>query len=106
MSDYIRYIRNKVGHDVIILNFAGACIANEKGELLFQKRSEDEALWGLPGGAVEIGESVEEAVIREVKEETGFDLRFFDANSMPELFVKQHKDMVIDFFENRVGVYK
>lgn len=67
MNDYIKSIRNKVGHDTIILNFSDACITNNKGEILLQKRSATEEIWALPGGAVEIGESVEEAVIREVK---------------------------------------
>lgn len=154
MKDYIKWIRSKVGHDTIILNFSCACITNERGEILLQKRSDKEELWGLPGGAVEIGESIEEAMIREVKEETGldvtvehligfyskyfttypngdsaqsicylfkcnvisgdlvvdnketFDLRFFDKNNIPKLFIQQHTDMLNDFFENKVGVYK
>ena len=45
-------------------------IFNEAGEILLEKRS-DNGFWGLPGGGVEAGESVREAVIREVLEETG-----------------------------------
>ncbi|MEW8956808.1 NUDIX hydrolase [Clostridium sp.] len=72
--DYIKWIRSKVGHDTIILNFSVACITNDKGEILLQKRSDKEELWGLPGGAIELYESVEEALIREVKEETGLEV--------------------------------
>ena len=74
MSDYIKWIRSKVGKETIILNFSGACIINEDGEILLQKRSEHDDIWGLPGGAVEIGESIEESAIREIKEETGLDI--------------------------------
>lgn len=36
-SDYIRYIRGKVGQDLIILNFAGGIVYNERNEILLQK---------------------------------------------------------------------
>ena len=71
MSDYIKWIRGKVGHDQIFLNFSGACITNNEGKILLQKRAASRDEWGFPGGALEIGESAEEAVIREVQEETG-----------------------------------
>jgi ADP-ribose pyrophosphatase YjhB (NUDIX family) len=43
---------------------------SERRELLLMQRS-DNAHWGLPGGYVEVGESVATAVAREVFEETG-----------------------------------
>jgi ADP-ribose pyrophosphatase YjhB (NUDIX family) len=45
-------------------------IQNGAGRILLQRRS-DNGLWALPGGSVEIGESVREAIVREVREETG-----------------------------------
>jgi ADP-ribose pyrophosphatase YjhB (NUDIX family) len=47
-----------------------AVIFDRRRRLLLQQRS-DGGQWGLPGGSVEIGESVSDAVVREVREETG-----------------------------------
>ena len=47
-----------------------AIVTNGDGRILLQRRS-DNGLWGLPGGSVEIGESVSTAIIREVQEEAG-----------------------------------
>ena len=66
-DNYIRRIRSKVGHDKIILTFAGGCIFNEKGEVLLQRRGNSNK-WGFPGGAIEIGETPQMAAIREAKE--------------------------------------
>ena len=68
--DYIKWIRSRVGRDKIMLNFAIACICEKDGQILLQRRAKENA-WGFPGGALELGESAEEAVIREVFEETG-----------------------------------
>lgn len=74
MADYIRWIRERVGHEPILLTFAAAIIADEHGRVLLQRRG-DRDVWGLPGGALELGESAEEAVIREAREETGLEVR-------------------------------
>ena len=71
--DYIRWIRSKVGHEKIILTFAGGCIFNEQGKVLLQRRG-DSNRWGFPGGAIEPGETPETAAVRETKEETGLDV--------------------------------
>jgi ADP-ribose pyrophosphatase YjhB (NUDIX family) len=47
-------------------------VTNDAGEILFIKRSDNDN-WAIPGGAIDLGESVIEAAIRETKEETGID---------------------------------
>ncbi len=73
-QDYIKTLRQKVGHEPIILNFAGGILANDQNEILLQKRSDFNA-WGLPGGALEFGESAQEACVREFLEETGLKVK-------------------------------
>jgi len=51
-----------------------AVILNAEGQLLLHRRS-DNGHWALPGGRIEIGESVEQAIVREVREETGLHVR-------------------------------
>ena len=72
-KDYIRWIRSKVGHEKIILTFAGGCIFNDQGKVLLQRRG-DSHKWGFPGGAIEPGETPEITAVREAKEETGLDV--------------------------------
>jgi ADP-ribose pyrophosphatase YjhB (NUDIX family) len=50
-----------------------ACIFDAQGYLLLMHRA-DNAHWGIPGGNIEIGESVTQAVMREVAEETGLSI--------------------------------
>ena len=71
--DYIQSIRKKVGKDKIILNFTCG-ILSQSGKILLQKRA-DKGTWGLPGGAIELGESSVEALVREFYEETGIEVR-------------------------------
>ena len=53
----------------------GAIIVCE-GKILLEKRKSapGKGKWSVPGGLVELGESIEQAVIREVREETGLDV--------------------------------
>jgi 8-oxo-dGTP pyrophosphatase MutT (NUDIX family) len=49
-------------------------VFNSSGEVLLQERA-DGGFWGLPGGWVDVGESVEQCAVRETLEETGIDIR-------------------------------
>jgi 8-oxo-dGTP pyrophosphatase MutT (NUDIX family) len=77
--NYIRDMRQYVGHKTIIMPCACVLIINQKGEVLVQHRADDHN-WGYIGGAIEVDEAVEEAAKREMKEETGLtplSLKFF-----------------------------
>ncbi len=58
---------------MIIRPGVSACVLSAHGVLL--QRRDDNGLWGLPGGAVDPGETVSAAVVREVREETGLVVR-------------------------------
>lgn len=60
--------------DALILYETEKCGQGEKLVLIKRKNPPYEDMFALPGGFVEIGETVEEAVIREAKEETGLDI--------------------------------
>lgn len=72
MADYIQDIRAKVGHMPLILNAAAGIVLNAQNEILIQERTGGG--WGLPGGYLEFGESYEEAIVREMKEDSGLDV--------------------------------
>jgi len=67
--EYYQEIRQYVGHRPLILPGAVVIIQNEFNEILLQERKP--GLFGLPGGLMDIGESLEETASREVLEETG-----------------------------------
>lgn len=71
--DYISYIRSKVGHDKVILNFAGGILADNEGKVLMQLRG-DKKTWAIPGGTMELGESSLGTCKREFLEETGIEV--------------------------------
>lgn len=66
----------KIGKDYIGVG-VGAFILNENNELLLQKRAvpAEKDHWCIPGGRLEMFETLEHAVVREVKEETDLGIK-------------------------------
>ena len=54
-----------------------AAVLDEYGRLLLIHKTDND-LWALPGGGHEVGESISGTVVREVKEETGYDVEVTD----------------------------
>ncbi|MGG4170054.1 NUDIX hydrolase [Rossellomorea vietnamensis] len=70
--NYVKDLRKLVGTRPLILPGAVVIILNDHHELLLQHRTDGG--WGLPGGLMELGESLEETARREVKEETDLEI--------------------------------
>ncbi|MGW6604182.1 NUDIX hydrolase [Streptomyces sp. NPDC055036] len=69
-------------HEGIEKTVVGAVIANPEGKVLLLRRTADDylgGLWELPSGGVDDGETLIEALHREVTEETGLTVAAVDA---------------------------
>ncbi|MCR8644472.1 NUDIX hydrolase [Paenibacillus sp. N1-5-1-14] len=88
------------------VNVASVLIHNAEGNLLIVKNVRGESsYWSPPGGAVEDGETLEEAAVREVKEETGYNVRITGLHSIREaLFTERgHHALIISFTGEIIG---
>jgi len=71
MASYLMELRGLIGNRLLLLPSVAAVIHDHACNLLLQEKASGEG-WSLPAGAIEPGETPQEAVIREVMEETGF----------------------------------
>lgn len=84
---------------------AVAAIIMRDGEILLVRRGAEPGIgkWSVPGGSVEIGERLEEALKREVREETGLEIEVGDLAGLTDLIVKKNDEIqfhyvLIDYF--------
>ena len=85
---YISNLRKKIGHDPIFMP-AAACILIKDNKILLQHRT-DNGTWAIHGGGLELGETFEEGLTRELKEELNIkpiNPKFFNVYSGEDLHV-------------------
>jgi mutator protein MutT len=102
-------IRKCIGHAMLLVPSAGACIRDGEGRILLLRRTDGDNLWSFPGGMIEPGEGAVDAVRREVREEIGLEvepLMLIGVYTSPEYaFAYPNGDQVQPvtlFFECRV----
>ncbi|AHV96970.1 NUDIX hydrolase [Paenibacillus sabinae] len=86
---YVEDLRTLVGNQPFLLVRPSVAILNEKGQILLVKYQDQ--TWGIPGGLMELGETVEECIRREVKEEINIEIgsvQLFGVYSGEKLYTK------------------
>ena len=71
MSDYVRRVRAKMGNEFLLMPSVTALVFDEQRRVLLVRPSHRDRVWVAPGGAVDPDEQPQDAVVREVWEETG-----------------------------------
>jgi 8-oxo-dGTP diphosphatase len=78
-----------------------SALIEENGKVLLVKRKKSKkafpGFWGLPTGKVKAGETLEEAVRREVKEETGLEVEPVEIYHITQEFHDNHHHLVFAF---------
>lgn len=90
MPNYIEDLRKIIGTRPIIMCGANVIILDKNNRILLHHRIDND-MWGLPGGAMELKESLEDTAIREAKEEVGLlckGLNIFNIYSGENLYYK------------------
>ena len=88
--NYMNSLRKHVRNQPLIMVGSTVLVLNDRYQLLMMKRS-DNGSWGIPGGAMELGETTEETARRELLEETGLEvgeLTLFGVFSGNELYYR------------------
>ena len=95
---YISDLRKYVGHEPILTAGVGLFVFNDENKVLMQLRT-DYNSWGFPGGAMELGESFEEAGLREIKEEIGMDVSLNNLHLFARrIFTKEDSNPDVTYF--------
>lgn len=74
ISDYLRRLRERIGHELVLLPAVCVLIWNDDGQLLLMREAQT-GRWQTVGGMIDPDESPWDAAVREAEEETGLTVR-------------------------------
>ncbi|MDT8860404.1 NUDIX hydrolase [Alkalihalobacillus sp. MEB130] len=108
--NYISMIRSIAGSRPLILTACSVFIYDNQKRVLLQHRT-DTNNWGVPGGFMEMGETVEEAARREILEETGLtvgDMKLYTVFSGEDFYFTYPNgdevyNVIVSFISNDVS---
>jgi 8-oxo-dGTP diphosphatase len=89
ISPYLKSLREKIGHDLVLVPGVTALVFNDAREVLLH-RSTDDGRWYTIGGAIDPGEEPAQAAVREALEETGLRV-------VPERIIGVYADPMVTY---------
>lgn len=87
--------------EVIKVNVVAGVVIKKDGKYLLvqEKQLKAYGLWNFPAGKVDVGESIEQAAVREAKEESGYDVELI---KKIDIFQSKSTDAVKHAFETKI----
>jgi 8-oxo-dGTP diphosphatase len=92
-----------------IVGVGGIVIWNERALLVRRGKSPLEGAWSIPGGLLEVGETLRQGVVRELAEETGIEVRVldlvevFERVSLDEAGRVQYHFVILDYLCEKIA---